>query len=526
MNHNNIKLKALFQKQHIFFPILLFIWAFLLRQYFFCGFIMGDDGIELPALQQIIDHGPIFTDQIFRRFMGWLLNFIFFKLFGVSEISYFLPTWLLSSSLSLIGYAILLNRGYSLRSAMFAGLMIASAPYEILTGAVRMNDLILSWFMIIAFWALLFFKRRTIIQGIIIAVCLWSGFYTKLWVVYIFPLFFLYYGWQIIKYKKWNGFISFLICSFILHGGISIFWKIKIGSFLPFIQTHAANYPVAAKQLSYVFGLYPHMIFQGSEFDTTLFGAVPYLLVIVLFTKLMLNIFLPKKNKIHWNSLDFWLFFYYMSFFLLLNFFPNAFVFDKFYSVPRIFRYITPISFPMTLHLAKLIIDICSLLHKHVKIYKWTMSITFCLLIGLNIYHTAEATRPGRTYRKNLKLVIQEIKQNPPPAVLTESWLSCYIKRVYLKSQEDKTQILRELRIHSIKEHEAWLNENESTLPEGTILLTGLASYVFYGAHYNGFRLSQFENKLSPAWKMYKEFGTLDYLPIPEKVILWKLSHR
>jgi hypothetical protein len=512
--------------QRFCIPMMLFCWALLLRKYFFCGFIMGDDGQEFGLILHIINHGPMYRSQLFQRFMGWFFNVASCILFGYSETSYFLPIWLISSSFSIIGYKILLNHGYSFRSAVFSGFLIASAPFEVLSGASRMNDLILSWFIVIAFWALLSFKRRIVIQGIIIAVCLWLGFHTKLWVVYILPLIFLYYFWQILKYRKWNSLISFLICSFILHGGISIFWKIKAGSFLPFIQRHAAHYPVTAKQLSYVFGLYPHMIFQGSEFGTTLFGAVPYLLVIALFAKLVLVILLPRENKIHWNSLDFWLFFYYMSFFLLLNYFPNTFIFDKFYSVPRIFRYLTPISFPMTLHLTKLMIDIISLLHKQLKIYKWTIIITFCLLIGLNIYHTAEATRPGRTYRKNLKLVIQEIKQNSPPTVLAEDKLAYFLRKVYLQIPVDVRKVLPIKNIYTAHEHEEWLVKRESTFSEGTMLITGLASYVFYGAHYDGFRLSQFKNRLSPVWKLHKEFGTLDYLPVPEKVKLWKLSHK
>jgi hypothetical protein len=485
---------------------------------------MGDDGQEFPILLHIIDHEPILTDQIHRRFMGWLLNLIFFKLFGVSETSYFLPAWLLSSSLSIFGYAILLNRGYSLRSAMFAGLMIASAPYEILTGAVRMNDLILSWLMVAAFGVLLIFKHRAVMQGIIIAICLWLGFFTKLWVVYIFPLFFLYYGLQIIKHKKWNGFISFLLCSFLLHGAMSIFWKIKIGLFFPFFYSHASNIPVAPYHLFSWFTKYPRMIFQGSEYGTTLFGAVPYLLLIALVIKLVLGIRFSHDKKAGWDSLDFWLLFYYTSLFLLINFFPNSFDFSAYYSVHRIFRYLTPISFPMTLHLAKLIIDICHLLFKRVRIYNWTTIIAFSLLIVLNIYHAAEATRYGRTYRKNLKSVIQEVKKSAPPAVLAESWLSCFLKHTYLKSQEDKTQVLLVLGIHLINEYEAWLDENESTLPEDTMLISGLAGYVFGCTHEEGFLLTQFSKPLSSNWKIHKEFGVLDYLPVPEKVILWKLS--
>ena len=44
--------------------------------------------------------------------------------------------------------------------------------------------------------------------------------------------------------------------------------------------------------------------------------------------------------------------------FLLIEFFPNGFTFDRYYTVPRIFRYLAPISFPVALHAAKLLLDV------------------------------------------------------------------------------------------------------------------------------------------------------------------------
>jgi hypothetical protein len=532
------KMKILLNKMNLFpnskstiiqffcVPVLLFCWAFLLRKYFFCGFIMGDDSQEFGLIHHLMMHGIRLQDQLFQRFMGWIFNALSCKLFGLSESSYFLPILLISSSFSIIGYNILLNHGYSLKAAALSGLMIASAPFEVLAGVTRMNDLILAWFMVIALWALLTLKHNAVMQGAIIAACLWLGFYVKLWIVYILPLIFLYYGQKILKHQKWKGAISFFVCSFLFHGAISIFWKIKVGSFFPYIQTHAAHYAVPLNKLLYWFGLYPRMLFIGSEFGTTLFGAVPYLLALALPAKLVLSFLFTGDKKTYWDSLDFWLCFYYASLLLLINFFPNAFVFDKYYSMSRIFRYLTPVSFPMTLHLAKLIIDIYNILHKYVNTPKWKMIVTFCLLIGLNIYHTAEATRPGRTFYKNLKLVIEEIKKISPPVILSEDRLAYLIKNAYLQNSYNKEAVLRIKNTYIAKDYERWLIQNETTFPENTMLLTGLGGYVFYGAHGDGFRLSQFKNKLSSVWKLHKEFGLLDFLPVPEKVRLWKLSHK
>ena len=47
-----------------------------------------------------------------------------------------------------------------------------------------------------------------------------------------------------------------------------------------------------------------------------------------------------------------------LVFFLLLNFFPNNFTFDRYYSVPRIFRYLAPLSYGLSLLAARLVLDV------------------------------------------------------------------------------------------------------------------------------------------------------------------------
>jgi len=51
-----------------------------------------------------------------------------------------------------------------------------------------------------------------------------------------------------------------------------------------------------------------------------------------------------------------------------------------------------------------------------------------------------------------------------------------------------------------------------------------LGSCVHYGAHFDGFRLVQFQRPLDPAWNLVREYGSLSYLPSPEPVRLWELT--
>lgn len=506
-------------------PLIIFLFAFFLRRYFFCGFILGDDAEEFHLLQHLTVHVPDFKGHLQYRFGIWLFNVLCFKLFGISETTFFLPTWLLSSSLSVIGYFVLLSWRYKPIHAFLTSLFVASAPYEVLIGTVRANDLILSWSLAVGFLFFVLFGKRPILQGLLLAFFLWFAFYVKLWAIYLIPPLGFYYIAQVIRYKQWHGLESFALMSVFLHGISSIFWKMTTGYFLPFFAKYSATYPVATKDLVFTFSHYPKMIFQGSEFGTTLFGFTPYLLLVLLIIKSTMSL-LPNafSNNFKIDKHDLCLIAYYGTFFLFLNFFPNTFTFDQYYSAPRIFRYLAPLSFPMSLHLAKLILDLCKecfpvvLNKKHIVI-----CIIFSLIVG-NIYQTNSATTPGQTYRNALFSIIKDIKEQSPPVLVADSWLGFFLREVYLKTEGKKIDIVPIHGIYSVKDYEKWLDTHQSSLPDGAMLITGLCNFVHYGGFYDGFRLRQFSKDLDYTWKLFKEYQMLNYLPLPEPACLWRLS--
>ena len=513
----------------IILPLIIFGCAYLLRRYFFCGFILGDDAEEFILFLHVLHQAPIWSNQLHLRFGGWIFNLLSFKLLGVSELSFFLPTLLFSASLSVIGYYILTYKKYNVPYAFLAGLVIASAPFEVLIGTVRANDLILSWVLATGLLLFIVLEKKPLLQGVSAAFFLWFGFYTKLWAVYLLPVLGMYYLIQIIRRKIWRGVLSFVVSSLLLHGVTCIIWKGKTGFFLPFIHTHAANYHF--DDLSHLFAIYPKLIFIGSgEFGTTLFGSIPYLLLFGLFMKLVFSLVGTFRRfddlGYRFDMLDFWLFMYYSSFFLLLNFFPNSFIFDKYYSVPRIFRYLALLSFPMTLHVTKLIVDLAGFKSNRLTVMRYGVVFLLTGLIVLNTIQTGEATEPGQIYYKNLQAVVKDIQQQSPPILLTEITLSRFMSRIYLRNEADKIQVMPISNTYKAGQYETWLKKNQSRFPTGTMLLTGLGSYVHYGAHLDGFRLTQFQSPLHPAWELFKTYGMLDYLPYPEPARLWQLSRQ
>ena len=71
-------------------------------------------------------------------------------------------------------------------------------------------------------------------------------------------------------------------------------------------------------------------------------------------------------------------------------------------------------------------------------------------------------------------------------------------------------------------EYEQWLGQSQGRFPDGTMLITGLSGYVFYGAQRDGFRLRLFTEPLSPRWSIFKNYGFMSHLPDP--AVLWRLS--
>jgi hypothetical protein len=504
---------------HVVIASALFLLALLLRIHFFCGFVLGDDPIEFAAMIGIHRHGPTWTDQLHVRFGGWVLNVAALKLFGVSESTLFLPTWVVSATIPVIAYALMVTCGYGVGPAALAGSFVATAPFEVLLGAVRSNDLFLALSVALGCLALLRYDGRPLLQGVLLALCFWFGFYVKLWAVYFLPPLGIYYLWR----RAWGAAASFAIASTVLHGATLLFWKSRLGEFFPFLTNHAATYPIPRADLPRLFLDYPKLIFVGSDLGTTLFGVVPYLLVGLLVLKIAAR-WLPAAWRAssatdfaRWDRLDVLLLTVYAVFLVLLDLVPNGFTFDHYYSAPRIFRYLVPLSFAVALHAAKMLLDLTAVLTPR---QGWTPAVIFLLLAIANLVQTEQATAPARDYRRTFLAMRDDIRREAPPMVVAESVVAEWLKNLYLL--DGKTRVMTPYHTYPAHAYETWLSQSQGRFPEGTMLITGLSGYVFYGAQQDGFRLRLFTEPLSPRWTVFKDYGFMSHLPDP--AVLWRLS--
>src|SRR5258705_2463603 len=180
-------------RRHLPAALAIFAVAFAVRWWLLQGLVLGDDGQELSALQQIVESGPDLRDQLQVRFAGWLWNWVAFRLLGVSETTLLLPTWMLSSGFGVLAYALLVHWRYGRARALAGGLMVATAPFEVMLGTLRTNDLYLGGAVAFGFAALVLFEDRPVWQGVLLALCVWFGFYVKLFAVYALPALGLYW---------------------------------------------------------------------------------------------------------------------------------------------------------------------------------------------------------------------------------------------------------------------------------------------------------------------------------------------
>ena len=477
----------------------------LVRFWLRSGLILGDDAQEFGVLQHVLSNGPDLRDQLQVRFGGWVLNYVVCLLLGISETTVLVPSFVISSSFAVLAYLLLVRWGYDRVRATVGGLIVATAPFEVVLGTCRTNDLVLAGALGFGFGLMVLLEERPVWQGIVVAIALWFGFYVKLWAVYVLPALGLY---GLIG-RRWRAMLSFVVTSLVVHGATLYYWKSRLGNYTPFIGTHAANYPVAAKDLMLEWSRYPHMIFYGSEFETTLFGAIPWILCALLVWRMAWR----RLDRADWLLLGFW-----GSFFLLIEFFPNSFTFDKYYSVPRIFRYLAPLSFPITLHAAKLVLDVTRRWRP-----AWTAA-AIAVLLAVNVGGSMEATLPGRIHRDTLFRVIHEIERIGPPRVVAEITLGYWLERLYLDPWVIETQVETPPQIYEPRACEKWVRSSEARWPTGTLMLTGLGNYVHYGAHTQSLRLAWFDQPLDDRWELVGEYGVLSYLPRPEVARLWRLT--
>lgn len=498
----------------------LFAFALLVRLALHNGFVLGDDREEFQVIRSLVDNGPSFEGHLRYRFTMWVFNYLAASILGNHEASFFLPTWLLSSLLPVLAFLTLRAAGYGLGGAAFAGAFVALSPFEVLIGGLRANDLFVEFFLACSFFLFVRFQERPVLQASSVSLTLWLAFYAKLWSLFLYPVVGLHYLLRWWRRGEARGLVAFLAASALLHAAACAFWRVETGTWVPFLERLSATYPVPEGQLAAVLLEYPRLIAIGSEHGNTLFGAVPYLLAGALALSLLGRLrpaLVARAPGLRLDRIDVWLLCSCLTFFGLLEFFPNNFTFDQYYSVPRIFRYLAPLSFGLSLLAAKRLVDLAPLLPARSLRAFAALGVLIALGCG-----TLLAVEPTRSHHERIAALRAELRATCPPELVMDWTHALFFRELHLREACPDTAV-RSFRVDTpAVELEGWLHGLEPELAPGTRLVTGLVSYVYYGCATCSFRLASFTAPLDARWVLERELPPTSFDREREPVRLWR----
>jgi hypothetical protein len=269
--------KRAFWLESVLPPVALFAVCLAVRVILECGFVMGDD-MAVVAISDVQSGGIRWIrEQVNLRFGVWAPYLLSFKLFGTGELGFFTPSWFVSSSFASGAYLLMRRWKYSLAAAIFAGLFVGLAPFEVLIGTTLANDVFLA--AVFAYGLLVWQYRDAVpkLAGVLLGVLLWFGFFNKAWVIYLFPFLGVEFLRDSFRGRRFGFWGCLIVVTIVLHAAAAWSYMRTLGDPFPLLKLLPAHYPVPRAQLAQLLLTYPYHIFVGDwDSRTTLFGIVPY----------------------------------------------------------------------------------------------------------------------------------------------------------------------------------------------------------------------------------------------------------
>ena len=205
---------------------------------------------------------------------------------------------------------------------------------------------------------------------------------------------------------------------------------------------------------------------------------------------------------------------------LLINFVPNYYSLTEYHSAPRIFRYLAPISFFLSLHTAKLLVDCVASLPRAAAVLA---PVCAAGLLAANVIGALRATGPGRENRRVVDAVVETIAAACPPELLMDNWQGYFFNRLYLKRKCPKT-LVRGLafRFRGDDDAEKEFHGYEANLPDGSMMVTGLGSYVYYPCYDCRIDPAFMKTPIGKQWEVVRDVGPITFRPAPVDVKVWR----
>lgn len=507
-----------------FVPALtLFLVCAGVRVLLHSGFILGDDTNLVAIVDVKLRDLSWGLEQVNLRFGAWGPYLLSARLFGMGELGFFMPTWIVSSSFASVAYLLLRRHGYSTAGSVFGGLFVGLSPFEVLIGTSFANDIFLAGAFAYAYLAWQYRDDLPKLSGTLVATLLWFAFFNKVWAAYVAPFLGIAFLADVTRRRRLAFWSSLVIVSVVLHGATAYSYMRATGDPVPWMHLLPAHYPVPPGEIGRALMIYPDQILFGdADLHTTLFGVVPYVWLLAFCLAVVLR---GPRAVLLRDRFGTELFVMWFGIFFLINFVPNYYSLKEYHSAPRIFRYLTPISFFLSLHAAKLLLDCARRLPA--RLAPVVAPACAVLLLAANVVGAVQATAPGRENRRMVDDVVATVAGSCPPVLLIESWQGYFFRRVYLRGRCDQTRVI------AIPSNgwgdagvENMLRTNERDLPAGSMLVTGLGGYVYYACWGCLIQPEQMKAPMAEEWELVKDSGQLTIRPTPVDVKVWRWRGR
>jgi 4-amino-4-deoxy-L-arabinose transferase-like glycosyltransferase len=403
----------------LFFIILFF--ALLVRLFLFSGDGLGDDANYFASYYRIYhDHRLIGWDYDYRVFF-WLPILFLWHLFGITEYS-----WILYITLCSIGTValtfLILREWYGETAGVIGAALMAVNPFDVAFSTMFAVDIPMTFFMGLSL--LLFIRARKKQYSALLfslsAIALFMGFSTKMLAFFMLPVFGIF---MFLDHKNLRKYFSFwIVLTILMASYLGVVYGLT-GDFLAHFH---------AQQESGGYGLlntyrlldYPVQMFWKPQYDRFFHGFYFHLAGLCLILCLW-----HRKEALQPLI-------YLFVVFVLMEFLPHKYENGHFYTVQRIYRYLSPLVLPCVLFVS---FFWWKLLEKSRGLFT-LLFMPFVLVSLYQAYDLSYVTRDAFSDPRDAAAFISTLPQKP---VHSDWHMTSYIER--FRHQYKKPFLIRPL---------------------------------------------------------------------------------
>jgi hypothetical protein len=148
-------------------------------------------------------------------------------------------------------------------------------------------------------------------------------------------------------------------------------------------------------------------------------------------------------------------------------------------------------------------------------------------LVAAEVAGAVRATAPGRENRRIVQAITATVAAECPPELLIDSWQSYFFNRIYLREKCPKT-LVRGISYRWLgdEEGEKMFHQYEARVPEGSMMVSGLGSYVYYPCGGCRIDVAQMKTPIAKEWEVAADIGQITFKPEPLDVKVWRWRAR